>query len=61
MKDDNQKVHWLTLRVTEAEMRRVAEHARARGVKASKVIRECLATVLSTPAASAEPTTAPAR
>jgi len=55
----NEKTTWLTLRISRDEAARIAEHARARGVKASKVIRECLAPILSTPAVSEA--TAPAR
>jgi hypothetical protein len=48
---------WLTLRISRDEAARIAEHARARGIKASKVIRECLAPVLRAPVEAAAPTT----
>jgi len=41
------RAHWLTLRVSDSEAARVAEHAPARGVKAAVILRELLAPVLA--------------
>ena len=45
-KDETRDV-WLTLRLTEAERARLAEHAQRRGVKVSAVVREELGPLLA--------------
>lgn len=45
--NDTIRAHWLTLRVSDTEAEHVAEHARARGVKAAVILRELLAPVLA--------------
>ena len=44
--NDTLREHWLTLRVSDTEAARVAEHAVACGVKAAVILREYLAPIL---------------